>query len=326
MQTFIQRDADMYKIYQEEIDPTPIVAVNGRRDRREQVYDFDTTFPEIEDTGSSPKRKPKKSEERVELEKEARKIMKQNDYFSLNYDNSQISQVAQAMVEEEFEAGGEIVKEGEMSNKLYLVVDGDVVGKNSTDEDVEGPLLFGKNNMLKDCPWSKTLISPDDSEDGTTCLSITRENFKRAIKLAIVKRNSEIMKSLKIKVLKVLTNKELLKLCDFVESKVFNADTVVMEQGDITNDMYVIVQGEIESTKKDGKSRTLKKGDYFAEMALMGQIPSSLTYKTKKKTKLFVINRDSFVRMLGPLRILMTRSPRLYAEFDRRYRGSRNKK
>ena len=180
--------------------------------------------------------------------------------------------------------------------------------------------------MLKDCPWSKTLISPDDSEDGTTCLSITRENFKRAIKLAIVKRNSEIMKSLKIKVLKVLTNKELLKLCDFVESKVFNADTVVMEQGDITNDMYVIVQGEIESTKKDGKSRTLKKGDYFAEMALMGQIPSSLTYKTKKKTKLFVINRDSFVRMLGPLRILMTRSPRLYAEFDRRYRGSRNKK
>ena len=58
MQTFIQRDADMYKIYQEEIDPTPIVAVNGRRDRREQVYDFDTTFPEIEDTGSSPKRKP----------------------------------------------------------------------------------------------------------------------------------------------------------------------------------------------------------------------------------------------------------------------------
>ena len=326
MQTFIRRDANMYKIYQEEIDPTPIVAVNGRRDRREQVYDFDTTFPEIEDTGSSPKRKPKKSEERVELEKEARKIMKQNDYFSLNYDNSQISQVVQAMVEEEFEAGGEIVKEGEMSNKLYLVVDGDVVGKNSTDEDVEEPLLFGKNNMVKDCPWSKTLISPDDSEDGTTCLSITRENFKRAIKLAIVKRNSEIMKSLKIKVLKVLTNKELLKLCDFVESKVFNADTVVMEQGDITNDMYVIVQGEIESTKKDGKSRTLKKGDYFAEMALMGQIPSSLTYKTKKKTKLFVINRDSFVRMLGPLRILITRSPRLYAEFDRRYRGSRNKK
>ena len=130
--------------YQEEIDPTPIVAVNGRRDRREQVYDFDTTFPEIEDTGSSPKRKPKKSEERVELEKEARKIMKQNDYFSLNYDNSQISQVVQAMVEEEFEAGGEIIKEGEMSNKLYLVVDGDVVGKNSTGEGCGGTTLIWK--------------------------------------------------------------------------------------------------------------------------------------------------------------------------------------
>ena len=37
--------------------------------------------------------------------------MKQNDYFSLNYDNSQISQVVQAMVEEEFEASGEIIKE-----------------------------------------------------------------------------------------------------------------------------------------------------------------------------------------------------------------------
>ena len=60
-------------------------------------------------------------------------------------------------------------------------------------------------------------------------------------------------------------------------------------------------------------------------MALMGQVSSPFTYTVKKKSKVLYVNRDRFVKLLGPLRILITRSPKLYAEFDRRYRGSQNR-
>eukprot|EP00943_MAST-04B_sp_MAST-4B-sp1_P002880 g2880.t1 len=322
MLKFIKRDPKMYKIYEEEIDPSLIVPLNGRRGRREKIYDFDTTFPNNEESNStSNRRKLKKSEERVEMEKEAKKVLKQNDYFSFNYDNNQISQIVQAMEEEEFEAGSAIVQKGEVSNKLYVVVDGDVI-----DKDNHTSSLFGQKNMLSDHQWDKTLRALDNLEDGTTCFSITRGNFKRSVRSAILKRNADIMKSLKIKVFKVLTDKELLKICDFVKTKFYNGDTVIINQDDLIDNMHIVVQGEIESSKKGGKSKILKKGDYFAEMALMGQIPSPVTYTTKKKSKVFLINRDHFVRLLGPFKVLMTRSPRLYAEFDRRYRGSQSNK
>merc|ERR1711988_1977965 len=159
------------------------------------------------------------------------------------------------MEEEEFEAGSAIVQKGEVSNKLYVVVDGDVI-----DKDNHTSSLFGQKNMLSDHQWDKTLRALDNLEDGTTCFSITRGNFKRSVRSAILKRNADIMKSLKIKVFKVLTDKELLKICDFVKTKFYNGDTVIINQDDLIDNMHIVVQGEIESSKKGGKSKILKKG------------------------------------------------------------------
>ncbi len=330
MASYIKRDAEMYSTYQEEIDPNQVIPNKGRRSRRVEMLDSDSFWNEEEQDDTkqrtSPKRPRRKSEERQQIEREARKIMKSNDYFVSNYDSAQISSIVQAMTTAEIQNGKEIVKGGELSDKMYIVVDGNI----STEEKENNesgilPLLFGAKNMIESSLWTQTFTAAHDDDESITCLSITRSSFKRALKDATIKRNSDIMEFLKIKVFKVLTHKELSKLCDIIDFKVYNVGSIIQNKGELIDNMYVVTQGEIEYTKKDGKTKCYKKGDYFSEMALMGQVSSPFTYTVKKKSKVLYVNRDRFVKLLGPLRILITRSPKLYAEFDRRYRGSQNR-
>ena len=329
MAPYIKRDAKMYSVYEEEIEPNQVISTKGRRSRRVEMIDADSAWDKVEDANTelkSPKRPKRKSEDRLLMEKEARKIMKSHDYFASNYDSAQISSIVQAMTSTEIQNGNEIVKKGDLSDKMYIVVDGKVSTEDKENKKIGNlPLLFGTNNMIESCLWTQTFTAAHDDDESITCLSISRTSFKSALKHATIKRNSDIMQSLKIKVFQVLTQKELVKLCDIINFKVYTIGSIIQNKGELIDDMYVVIQGEIEYTKKDGKIKTYKKGDYFSEMALMGQVSSPFAYTVKKKCKVLYINRDRFVKLLGPLRILMTRSPKLYAEFDRRYRGSQNK-
>ena len=66
------------------------------------------------------------------------------------------------------------------------------------------------------------------------------------------------MEFLKIKVFKVLTHKELSKLCDIIDFKVYNVGSIIQNKGELIDNMYVVTQGEIEYTKKDGKTKCYK--------------------------------------------------------------------
>merc|ERR1711871_629434 len=163
--------------------------------RRVEILDSDSSWNEAEQNDikqiNSPKRPRRKSEERQQIEKEARKIMKSHDYFASNYDSAQISSIVQAMTSLEIQNGNEIVKEGELSDKMYIVVDGNIWTEDKENKESGSlPLLFGANNMIESCLWTQTLTAAHDDDDSITCLSITRPNFKRALRDATLKRNS----------------------------------------------------------------------------------------------------------------------------------------
>ena len=125
---------------------------------------------------SSPKRPRRKSEERQQIEREARKIMKSNDYFASNYDSAQISSIVQAMTSAEIQNGKEIVKGGELSDKMYIVVDGNIsTEEKENNESGSLPLLFGANNMIESSLWTQTFTAAHDDDESITCLSITRQ-------------------------------------------------------------------------------------------------------------------------------------------------------
>jgi CRP/FNR family transcriptional regulator, cyclic AMP receptor protein len=73
------------------------------------------------------------------------------------------------------------------------------------------------------------------------------------------------------------------------------AGTLVFEEGDAGNEMFGIVEGEIELRKSDRVIATLGPDDVFGEMALVDSTPRVATAVATTDTVLAVIDRQKFL-------------------------------
>jgi CRP-like cAMP-binding protein len=71
--------------------------------------------------------------------------------------------------------------------------------------------------------------------------------------------------------------------------------TVVFEEGDSAEEMYGIVEGEIELRNESGPLTRLGADDVFGEMAIVDNSPRMATAVATKDTVLAVINRRHFL-------------------------------
>ena len=85
-----------------------------------------------------------------------------------------------------------------------------------------------------------------------------------------------------------------------------------------------MINGEAETVGVEN-TKTFKVGECFGEMNLMGEVSCKVTIMTKKESTFLRVQRDALLRLLGPLRILITRSPKLYAEYDKAYQKTQAK-
>ncbi len=86
--------------------------------------------------------------------------------------------------------------------------------------------------------------------------------------------------------------------------KSFEAGSVIFNEGDTGEEMYVIIAGTVEIQKSTSGSSsktliTLHAGDIFGEMAIIENKGRSATALTSEKTKLLVLNEYLFDTMLG---------------------------
>jgi len=70
---------------------------------------------------------------------------------------------------------------------------------------------------------------------------------------------------------------------------------VVFHEGDIGEEMYGVMEGEIELRQEGRVLRTLETDDVFGEMALIDSSPRSATAVATTDTVLAVINRHRFL-------------------------------
>lgn len=73
------------------------------------------------------------------------------------------------------------------------------------------------------------------------------------------------------------------------------ADAVVFKEGDPGDEMYGVVEGEIQLRVNDQVIRTLGVDDVFGELALVDSAPRSATAITTTDTVLAVIDRHRFL-------------------------------
>ncbi len=68
----------------------------------------------------------------------------------------------------------------------------------------------------------------------------------------------------------------------------------VFEEGQRGDNMYVLVEGEVEISVKGKTIDVLSAGDIFGEMALVDDAPRSATAKTKTECKIVPVDQYNF--------------------------------
>ncbi len=84
-----------------------------------------------------------------------------------------------------------------------------------------------------------------------------------------------------------------------MNAKVFKKGEIIIEEGSLSNDAYIIELGSVEVSKKlpGGKIQVitkLDKNDIFGEMGLIDQLPRSATVKALEDCRISVMTPDTF--------------------------------
>src|SRR5205085_9437735 len=96
-----------------------------------------------------------------------------------------------------------------------------------------------------------------------------------------------------------LSKKELTHLARMSDDRELEAGHVLCREGRSGREFFVIVQGEVEVTRK-GKPVKRSGGDeFFGEIALLEDIPRTATVKAKTPVRLFVLSSRDLRRLVN---------------------------
>jgi|GEM_PF-72624 len=95
-----------------------------------------------------------------------------------------------------------------------------------------------------------------------------------------------------------LTYQQLVRIMNLTRVIPFQAGDVICHEGEIGEELFVILRGEIELSSHRGVIATLGHGSHFGEMALIDATPRSATSRAVADGKLLLINREDFFEIL----------------------------
>ncbi|MBI3563423.1 MAG: Crp/Fnr family transcriptional regulator [Gammaproteobacteria bacterium] len=101
-----------------------------------------------------------------------------------------------------------------------------------------------------------------------------------------------------------LAAEETSLLTEHSTTRTYPANTVLITEGDQTDSLYVIIEGEVKVFVSDdqGKEAILNimgEGEYFGELALLDDSPRSASVMTLIPTKVLIITKADFKRCLS---------------------------
>jgi len=102
---------------------------------------------------------------------------------------------------------------------------------------------------------------------------------------------------------KHLTPDELTLLAQSTITRKVPKNTLVINQGDTSNSLFIIKEGHVNVTlyNDDGKElilATLRPGDHFGELALLDEKPRSANVITIENSVFIVLHKEDFFRLL----------------------------
>ncbi len=117
------------------------------------------------------------------------------------------------------------------------------------------------------------------------------------------KRDSEIVHALKqIPICADLYQKEFLEIEKIIKQKTFKANELIFDESEMNLGLYIILNGNIEiyshSKEKDKLLACLKDGDFFGELTMITEKPSSAAAIAKTDSNVLAFYRSNLLDLL----------------------------
>lgn len=209
-----------------------------------------------------------------------------------------LAQVSSALRPRIVEKGEVIIKQGEEGDYFYIVDEGSV--KFEIDGETVGSAgagtHFGELALLYNSPRAATVVAAEDGK----LWALDRQTFKSIMTRSLTDKREHSRAVLNnISILSSLDSAVQLRLADALQPAKFEKGAVVVRQGDIGDNFYLIDEGTAEVTADGKVLNTLHKGDYFGELALLNQEPRAATVTAVTDLKLEYLDKLGFERLLG---------------------------
>merc|ERR550517_1458752 len=233
-----------------------------------------------------------------------KEALMENDFLK-NLSQSQVRELVDAMHEKIVPKGVYVIREGELGSHLYVSAEGeyDVI----KDGKVLGRLgvgkAFGELAILYNCKRTASIKAVTEGK----LWALERSVFQKIMMSTGIKKTENQVNFLKIvPLLSTLPANILAKISDVLELEVYNKGDYIVREGTSGDTFYIISEGDVKVTQKGGSQdneiRTLTKGDYFGEQALLKtDMRTANVIATSELVECLTLDRDSFFQLVGDL-------------------------
>ena len=256
--------------------------------------------------------------------------------------DSQLSKVCSALTFRRYGPGERIINKNDPGDVFYFLKDG-TVKCTEAGADGTGELeitaggehsYFGERALITDEPRAAHVTAATE----VVCMALDRVTFLDLLGplTEVMDHNLGLRVLRSVPMLKHLTQEEMNTLIDALQRETYDEGSFIIKQGQRGNTFYIIREGSVEVLQTaDGESdpitcATLGHGQYFGEQALLKDEPRNSSVRATRPddcelpagqatVECFVLSRDKFVELLGPLQKIMER------EADNRARAAEEK-
>jgi len=236
----------------------------------------------------------------------------ENDFLK-NLSANQVRELVDAMYEKTVPKGCYVIREGENGSHLYVsgegeydvVKDGKVLGRLGVGK------AFGELAILYNCKRTASIKAVTDGK----LWALERSVFQKIMMSTGIKKTENQVNFLKIvPLLSTLPPNILAKVSDTLEMEVYNKGDYIVREGTSGDSFYIISDGSVRVTKKSETNqeeliRTLAKGDYFGEQALLKTDSRTASIVVESDTlECLTLDRESFFQLVGDINELKNKT------------------
>jgi cytochrome P450/CRP-like cAMP-binding protein len=226
-------------------------------------------------------------------------------------DRKLLADMAARVVARSHVAGAVIVREGEVADRFFMILDGEVEVSQgaATVARLGSGRYFGEIGLLTGAPRNATVRATTE----VTVMELDREGFLTMVEecdltsqeLARMMRERVVANQLTL-ALPSLDAGQAAALAPRIERQRFAAGEAIVRQGDPAHHFYILVRGgcEVSCRRPEGPEVSvgqLVEGDFFGETGLLLGVPRTATVRAGDQgAEVLSLDRDGFRALTGP--------------------------